>query len=120
VFWTAAGRDAAGIVRRNERMKEFEGGRRPNTGRSGTKGEMNRQISLEPEQILETECSIRAIGKERINFLFHSTILQGDCHFVEEFVNFERRSYNDHLNSEQRYLEVLVSCVSWRERERIL
>ena len=31
VSWTAAG-----IVRQNERMKEFEGGRRPTKGRSGT------------------------------------------------------------------------------------
>ena len=50
VFWTAAG-----IVRRNERVKEFEGGRRPTTGRSGTKGEMNRQISLEPARMRRTE-----------------------------------------------------------------
>ena len=62
LFWTAAGRAAAGIVRRNERMKEFEGGRRPNTGRSGTKGEMHRQISHESEQMLETERSIRSVG----------------------------------------------------------
>ena len=60
VFWTAAGRDAAGIVRQNERMKEFEGGRRPTKGRSETKeteqsrkrdrdAQMNRQNSFESE-----------------------------------------------------------------------
>ena len=53
VFWTAAG-----IVRRNERMKEFEGGRRPTTGRSGTEGEMNRHISLESEQMLRIQCLV--------------------------------------------------------------
>ena len=68
--------------------------------------EMNRQTSLKSEQVLETECLIRSAGKERIILLFHSTILQGDCHFVEEFANFERRSNNDHPNVEQRYLEV--------------
>ena len=120
VFWAAAGRDAAGIVRRNERMKEFEGGRRPTTGRSGTKGEMSRRISLESEQMLETERSVRSVGKERVIFLFHSTILQPDCQCVEECVNFERRSKNDPSNVEQRYLEVVVSRVSWRATERIL
>ena len=59
-------------------MKEFEEGRRPTTERSGTKGEVNRQISLESEQMLKTECSIISFGKERIILLFHSTILQED------------------------------------------
>jgi hypothetical protein len=75
VFWTAAGRDAAGIVRWKERMKEFEGGRRPTTRRSGTKGEMNRQISLESEQIMRTDCSISSVGRERMIFLFNSSNL---------------------------------------------
>ena len=44
VSWTAAG-----IVRRNARMKEFEGDRRPVKGRSGTKGEFNRQTTQESE-----------------------------------------------------------------------
>jgi hypothetical protein len=35
--------------------------------------------------------------KERMNLLFNPTILQGDCHFVEEFFNFESR-----MNNEQR------------------
>jgi hypothetical protein len=82
-------------------------------------GEMNRQISRESEQMRETDCSIRSVGKEIMIVLFHSTIIQGDCHFVEEFANFERQSNNDHPTIEQRYLEVLVSRVSWIERERI-
>ena len=65
-------------MRRNERMKEFEGGRRPTTGRSGTKGEMSRQIRLEFEWMLTTERSIISVGKERMILLFNSTILQGD------------------------------------------
>ena len=81
--------------------------------------EMNRQISLESEQMLEPECSIRSVGKERMIILFNSTILQGDCHFLEDFVNFKRRSNKYRPNVEQRYLEVLVSCVSWRATERI-
>ena len=43
VSWTAPERDTAGIVRQNERMKEFEGGRRPTKGRSGTMEERNRK-----------------------------------------------------------------------------
>jgi hypothetical protein len=101
-------------------MKEYEGGRRPTTRRSQTKEEMNRQISLEPERMLRTECSIRSVGKERMSILFHWAILQGDYHSVAGFVHFERRSNNDRSNVEQRYLEVLVSCVSWRTTERIL
>ena len=91
-------------VRRYERMKEFEGGRRPTTGRSRTKGEMNRQISLESEQTRRTEPSIRSVGEERMIILLHSKILRRDCHFVEELVNLERRSNNDRPNVEQRYL----------------
>ena len=75
-------------------MKEFEGSRRLTTGRSGTKGEMNRQISLKSEQMLETEPSIRSVGKERRILLFHATILHGDRHFVEGSVDFERRRNN--------------------------
>ena len=70
-------------------MKEFEGGRMPTKGRSETKSEMNRQISLESEQMLEIECSIRSVGKGRMILLFKWTILQGDYHFVEEFFYFE-------------------------------
>ena len=66
VFWTAAGRDAAGIVRRKERMKEFEGGRRPTTGRSGTKGEMNRQTTQESEETKRTDRSISSIRKKKL------------------------------------------------------
>jgi hypothetical protein len=54
---------------------EFEGGRRPTKERSGTKGKINRQISLESEQMLETECSISSVGKERMIFLFNSSNL---------------------------------------------
>ena len=57
---------------------------------------------------------------ERMILLFNSIILRGDCHCVEECFSFERRSQNDRPNLEQRYLEVLVSCVSWRTKENIL
>ena len=43
--------------------------------------------------------------------------IQEECHFVKEFVNFERRSNNDRPNVKQRYLEVLVSCVAGRRDE---
>ena len=47
VSWTGSGGDAVVVVRQNERMKEFKGGRRPTTGRSGIKEEMNRQTTQE-------------------------------------------------------------------------
>ena len=55
-------------VKWNERMKEFEGGRRPTTGRSGTNGEMHRQISLESEQMLRNEPSIRSVSKGKNDY----------------------------------------------------
>ena len=99
-------RDAAGTVRRNERMKECEG------GRSGTKeteqprerdrdARMNRQNNVESEQMLRTERSNWSIYKKGMILLFDSSILQGDCHFVEEFFNLEpRRIKNDQRNGE--------------------
>ena len=45
VFWTGSDSDAADIVKQNERMKEFEGGRRPTEGRSEIKGAIIRQTT---------------------------------------------------------------------------
>ena len=56
---------------------------------------MDRQISLAREQMLRTERSIRSVGKGRMIVLFNSSTLQIDCHFLEEFFNFERRIKND-------------------------
>lgn len=81
---------------------------------------MHRQISLESEQMLKTERSIISISKDRIIFLFKSTNLHGDCHFVEQFVSFEWWSNSDPPNVEQIYLEVFESRVSWRATERVL
>ena len=89
-------------VRRNERMKEFGGGRRPSKGHSGIKGEMNRQVSLECEPMRRTEPSIRSVGKERMIVLFNWKTLQRDCHFVEDFVNLERRRRRVHNDQSQR------------------
>lgn len=89
-------------------MKEFEGGRPEGVvWNCAIEEEMNSQVSLESEQTLRTERSVRSVGKERVIILFNSIILQRDWHFVDGFVNFERRSNNDHPNTEQRYLEVL-------------
>ena len=59
---------------------------------------MNRQISLESEQMRRTEPSIRSVGKERMTVLFHSTVLQGERYFVEEFVSFERQGELSHFS----------------------
>ena len=56
---------------------------------------MSRQNSLESEQILRTERSSRLVDKERMITLLDSSILQEDCHFVEEFFNFEPRRINN-------------------------
>ena len=120
VFWTGSDRDVVVIVRQNERMQEFDGGRRPTKGHSWIKGEMNSQNIQELDERMRTERRKGTVGQKRMILPFYSTILQGDCHFVEEFFNFERRSNNDPPNVEQRYLEVVVSRVSWRARERIL
>ena len=101
VSWTAAR-----ILRRNKRMKEFEGGRRPSKGRGGNKGEMIRQNIQESEWTMRTERAVNSVGKERMILLFNSIILQGDCHFVEKFVNLEGQSNHKLPNVEQRYLEL--------------
>ena len=36
-----------------------------------------------------------SLAGERMIILFNSSTLQRDCHFVEEFFNFERRINND-------------------------
>ena len=56
---------------------------------------MNRQNTQESLQMLRTERSIRSLSKGRMIILFNSFTLQRDCHFVEEFFNFERRINND-------------------------
>ena len=55
---------------------------------------MNRQNTLESEQMITTEGQIMSFCKERLILLFKSTILRGDCHSLEEFFNFERRRIN--------------------------
>ena len=86
--------DTAGIVRQSERMKEVEGGRRA-SGNCAIEEEMNKQISLETEQMRKIERSIRSFDKERMTLMFNSTILQGDCHFVEKAFSFEPRRINN-------------------------
>ena len=56
---------------------------------------MNRQNIQESEQMITTERQIISSGKGRMILLLNSTILQRDCHFVEEIFNFERRSNNE-------------------------
>ena len=57
--------------------------------------QINKQHIQESEQMIATEGQIMSSCKGRMIHLFHSTILQGDCHFVEEFFNFERRTENN-------------------------
>ena len=47
--------------------------------------------------MITNEEQIVSSCKGKMILLFNSTILQEDCHFVEEFFNFERRSNNDQL-----------------------
>ena len=57
--------------------------------------QMIRQNIQEPEQMIKSERQIISSGRERTILLSNSTILQGHCHFVEEFFNFET-----HINNE--------------------
>ena len=95
VFGTGSGREAVVIVRRNERMKEFEGGRRPTTGCSGTKGEMIRQDIQESEGIMRTDLSICSIGNERLILLFNSLNLRGRLPFRSGIVQFSKRDLEE-------------------------
>ena len=45
--------------------------------------------------MITTEGQIMSSGKGRMILLFNWTILQEDCHLVEEFFSFERRRINN-------------------------
>ena len=45
--------------------------------------------------MIPIEGQIMSSSKGRMILLFNSTILQEDCHFVEEFSNFEPRRINN-------------------------
>ena len=63
----------------------------------GREAGMHRWNIQESEPMITNEGQIMSSCKGRMIRLFFSTILQEDCHFVEEFFNFERRSNNDQL-----------------------
>ena len=67
----------------------------------------DRDAQMNQPNIQETEKIISA-RKGKLIMLFNSTILQGDCHLVEEFFNFERRIYNDESqrSSSEEFLEI--------------
>ena len=90
VFWTGSGRDAVVVISivENERLKEFDGGRRPTKGRSGTKEEMNRQTTQESEEITRTERSISSVGKENMIFLFNFSNLRRRLPFYRGIFQF--------------------------------
>ena len=56
--------------------------------------QINRQNIQESEQMITTEGQIMSSCNGRMIRLFNSTMLQGDCHFVEAFFNLERRRIN--------------------------
>ena len=56
---------------------------------------MDRKNIQESEQMISTDGQITPSCQERMIVLSNSTILQEDCHFVEEFFNFEQRSNNE-------------------------
>ena len=59
---------------------------------------INRQNSQESQQMIPTEGQIMPSCVGRMILLIHSTVLQGDCHFVEEFFHFERRRIDNDQN----------------------
>ena len=97
VFGTGSGRDAVVIVRRNEKMKEFEA--QWNQGRDELTNYL--QVTANNENWVLNQVS----WQERMIILPHSTIIQGDCHFVEEIVNFEQRIKNNQSQHSHRGTE---------------
>ena len=96
VFGTRSDRDTIVKVRQSERISQFfEGVWRPTKGHSGSKKERISQNIQELDKIMRTERWISTVGKKRMILPFYSTILQGDCHFRQEFVNSERRIKNN-------------------------
>ena len=67
--------------------------------------QVNRRNVQESEQMITSEGQIMSSGKGRMILLFNSTILQRDCHFVEEFFNFERRTENNQRKLSHRAAE---------------
>ena len=99
VFWTGSERNAVVvIVWQSEKIQKLlEGGRRPTKGHSGSKKERTSQNTPKLEEIMRTERWISTVDKERWILLFNSTILQGDCHFRQEFLNSEPRIKSDRI-----------------------
>ena len=56
--------------------------------------------------MITTEGQIMSSCKGRMILLFNSTLVQGDCHFVEGLFNVERRRINNaqsqHLSTEEK------------------
>ena len=110
--WESTGiqeRTAAGVVpwtvagRMQEWRNSREGAVEPREpSKRDRDAQMNWRNSEEASQMLTTDCSIRSVGKERMIFLFNSSTLQGDCHFVEEFLNFEQRISNDQSQRDEQ------------------
>ena len=57
--------------------------------------QQNRQYGQKSEQMITIKGPIMSSCKGSLILLFNSTILQGDCHFVEEVFNFEPLINND-------------------------
>ena len=57
--------------------------------------QISRQNIQKSEQMISTEGQIMSSCQGRMILLFNSTILQGGCHSVEGFANFERRNGNN-------------------------
>jgi hypothetical protein len=104
--WDRIERDTAGIVCEYKNFRRRPKADQKTLWNCAIEEQMNRQVSFECEQMWRTEPSMKSVGKERMISLFNSTILQGDCHFVEQVFDFERRIKNDLPNVEQRYLEL--------------
>ena len=75
----------------------------------------NRQNIQESEQMTTTEGQIMSSGKRSMILLFNWTILRGDCHFVEEFFEFERRRINNEQSqrsSEEEKREIETDSIN--------
>ena len=109
VFWDRTERNAVVIVRQSERRQEFEGGRRPTTGRSGIKGDMNRQTIQELDEIMRTERWISSVGKESMILLFDSSNLRRRLPFYGGIFQFWTTKGN--LHTEEQRNRVIPKAV---------
>ena len=98
--------DTVGTVRRSEKMKEFSEEAEGRPKGSVEPGERwTHKFSKSQSKLWESSAQSVQFNKESMILLFNSTILQGDCHFVEEFFKSEPRMNSNQIQPSHRGTE---------------